>query len=583
VGTIKDYARIMSKIYHTPWLITEEGLTLILDIVDRRIAGNRLTDEELSIMELESEGKNEPTIINGVGVLPLFGPIFGKANLMTEFSGATSLESFQKDFNALLENDAVKSILLDVDSPGGTSDMVDEMAKEIRAGREIKPINALANTTMGSAAYYLASQANKVYSTPSGSVGSIGAYTVHEDRSAADAQQGHRYTFISAGKYKTEGNPHEPLSQEGAGYRQEVINEVYDEFITAVAAGRGISKEKVISDFGQGRMYRPKKAFDAGMIDGISSYDALIAESGDSKPVSIAIGAGTALREGATLKGIMTGDKLTIDLSEQDYEFADPGQAPDPNRNKDDSADSGSRIDTPPAGEDGTVPNRSDTVETRAREEEGMSEFDIAALRALLGVDEDADVMAHITAMQAELGPLRELQKEHAERKRFSEEYPAEYERMQKLEAKDRESESRRFRESLNARRLMKNTGAKDDEGNFVAEPTTLGLSSLAIEDVTNVVTKFSDGTVKLEDFTGAIDAIFNSGIVDYGNMGSEFAPELKDDPKPKTFVEGRKAFSELVNKIQEEDKLETSAAIAEAARRNPDLYDMWQSGHAVR
>src|SRR6266446_515135 len=110
---MRDYARIAAKIVETPWLITPQGLTLILDIVDARIHGVKLEDDEiafkLSQVGDRGSGAEQGQINNGVGILPIYGPIFGKANLMTEMSGATSLEAFRKDFKAMVNDPSIKS------------------------------------------------------------------------------------------------------------------------------------------------------------------------------------------------------------------------------------------------------------------------------------------------------------------------------------------------------------------------------------------------------------------------------------------------------------------------------------------
>ena len=276
---MRDYIRILTKIRETPWLITEEGLQVILSIVDERLNNGRLSDEEI-VARLEgtdsSNGRLVSTTHSTVGVLPLMGPIFGKANLMTEMSGATSLEAFSNDLAAMLKDDSISSVLLHIDSPGGSSDMVKEVADQIYAGRDSKPIYALADSMAGSAAYYLASQAQELYTTNSGMVGSIGVYTVHEDQSVADEQAGHKFTFISAGKYKTEGNEHQPLTQEAEAYRQEIVDEIYEGFLTDVARGRGTMVENVVENYGQGRVVTAKKALEGGMVDGITTFDNLV-------------------------------------------------------------------------------------------------------------------------------------------------------------------------------------------------------------------------------------------------------------------------------------------------------------------
>src|SRR5207247_2106519 len=85
----------------------------------------------------------------------------------------------------------------------GTS--TDEIGAKIAAARAVKPITALANGLMASAAYWLGSQADEVVVTPSGEVGSIGVYQLHEDWSQNLAQEGIKVRALYAGKYKLEG------------------------------------------------------------------------------------------------------------------------------------------------------------------------------------------------------------------------------------------------------------------------------------------------------------------------------------------------------------------------------------------
>src|SRR5687767_1856587 len=225
---MKDYSQIISGMQSTLWLIQKDSLQTIVNIVNRRLSGDPLDEQEIRLrIEAAENGDREVTRLEvggGVGVLPLYGPIFPKSNMMTELSGATSLQMFRNDLQTLLGDDKVESIVLDIDSPGGVSDMVEETAQDILSGRNIKPIYAVANTTCCSAAHWLAAQATKFYSTPSGKVGSIGVYTVREDVSEQDKAQGRKVTVISAGDLKSTGNPHVPLTEEERAYLQEGVD-----------------------------------------------------------------------------------------------------------------------------------------------------------------------------------------------------------------------------------------------------------------------------------------------------------------------------------------------------------------------
>ncbi|MCC7371633.1 MAG: S49 family peptidase, partial [Chloroflexi bacterium] len=122
-----------------------------------------------------------------------------------------------------------------------------------------------------SAAYWIASSADEIVVTPSGEVGSIGVFTAHEDISAALEAEGVTVTLISAGKYKTEGNPFEPLSEEARGAIQARVDDYYSMFVRAVARGRGVKPADVRGGFGQGRVVGADEAVRLGMADRVGT------------------------------------------------------------------------------------------------------------------------------------------------------------------------------------------------------------------------------------------------------------------------------------------------------------------------
>jgi ClpP class serine protease len=88
---------------------------------------------------------------------------------------------------------------------------------------------------------------------------------------------GVKTTLVSAGKFKTERNPYEPLSEDAKAAMQEHVDEFYSMFVGAVAKGRGVTTAEVRSGFGQGRMVMAKAALEAGMVDKIATYDETLA------------------------------------------------------------------------------------------------------------------------------------------------------------------------------------------------------------------------------------------------------------------------------------------------------------------
>lgn len=229
-------------------------------------------------------GKN-----GSVAVVPLKGLIVPEADLLSQMFGCGGgLALFRSDIAAAMANPDVKAIVIDIDSPGGLVDMTPETADFLLAQRETneKPIVAQVNTLTASAAYWIASQAHEVVSTPSGETGSIGVYQLHVDESKAIEMEGVKPTLISAGKYKVEGNPFEPLSDEARDWTQTVVDDYYGQFTAAVAKGRGDSQSNVKNGYGEGRVLTSQRALRAGLIDRISTLDATISRvAGGRSPI----------------------------------------------------------------------------------------------------------------------------------------------------------------------------------------------------------------------------------------------------------------------------------------------------------
>lgn len=587
---MKDYVQIASKIRESVWLITPESLSVILEIADKRLSGQRFSEEELEVRLADiSAGRGEAPQLSssskGVGVIPIHGPIFGKANMLTQMSGASSLEQFQSDFASMLDNDLVHSILLDIDSPGGVSDLVQETGEQIRAGNEIKPIYAISNTNAGSAAYWLMSQAGAgQYVTPSGSVGSIGAYTVHEDQSRADAEAGRRFTFVSAGPYKTEGNPHEPLSEEAKSFKQEQINELYGEFVNAVAQGRGVHTSEVMSKFGGGRMLSSKQALEAGMVDGILPYDKLVSQltTPQTDRISVSMPDGsyaTALWDSFTA---VVDESGIVRLESAEWEHSEPGTGPTPQiGGADDQPDAGTGQPVPrrqgdPNKEDPAIgggwrrglPRPPDEVtDIKEGSESMLTEDQIAELTLLFGVDSDEKLISSITDMHGEMTSLREATSVAFEEKKFASDYPTVYKEHMELREKNLNGSATSFAETIST--------IKRPAENGELKTTKMGLSAIATDTLAEAHKKFAMGVGTVEDFETAVTAITQGGLVEYGEAGSGRKPE--DPPEidmntPQGIAHARQQFATKVAEIQLEDKLEYGVALAQATEKYPEL-----------
>jgi signal peptide peptidase SppA len=214
---------------------------------------------------------------DGVALLPIDGMLANKMNLMMDISGGTSYQTLRRDFRAALADPAAHSIMLMIDSPGGNTMGLQELAAEILAGRDVKPIVAFTDSIMASAAYWLGSCASEIYiSSDMTMVGSIGVIAVHRDMSEANAKAGIKVSEIYAGKYKNQGTPNAPLGDEARAEMQSRVDRLYSLFVDAVAAHRGVDAATVIDQMADGRAFLGRDAVTAGLVDGVSTMDALI-------------------------------------------------------------------------------------------------------------------------------------------------------------------------------------------------------------------------------------------------------------------------------------------------------------------
>jgi capsid assembly protease len=213
----------------------------------------------------------------GVAVIPLYGAISHRETLFSMIFGGTSTQRFSASLQQALADPSVSAVIIDIDSPGGTVDGVPELSSEIYNSRGKKKIIALANGMAASAAYWIGTAADELWVAPSGQVGSIGVFAAHEDISKALEEEGVKVTLISAGKFKTEGMPYEPLSAEARANMQRMVDDFHAMFINAVARNRGIGSYAVKNGFGEGRMVLAQDAVRAGMADGVATLDQTLA------------------------------------------------------------------------------------------------------------------------------------------------------------------------------------------------------------------------------------------------------------------------------------------------------------------
>lgn len=269
------YAHILMAVASEIWAMQPEKMVAIIDFLATQAEGIKFSAEEIEARIAPQTAKAIARREGDVAIIPLRGVMSNRMNLMGNVSGGggTSAEQFSQQSLAAARDDAVKAIILDVDSPGGAVLGADEAASTVASIRGTKPIIAQVNATASSAAYWAISGADEIVVTPSGHVGSIGVYTVHEDISAALEKAGIKKDIISAGPFKTENNPFGPLGDEARAHMQSQVDAYYSMFVDRIASGRGVTSAVVRETFGGGRMVLSSQAVSLGMADRIGTME----------------------------------------------------------------------------------------------------------------------------------------------------------------------------------------------------------------------------------------------------------------------------------------------------------------------
>ena len=278
--------RVVATVCGTPWAIKETKLQEIAEFLNLRAQGVTFSEAELEerydatpLMErtglqisMLAPAEKAPPLSYaiteaGVALIPLDGVMGPKMNLIMRYSGGTSTERFAALVRAAADNPDVKSIVLPIDSPGGSVLGLENAADAVKEAAAKKRVVAAVTGLMCSAAYYVGSAADEIVAAADAEIGSIGTVCVHVESSRADAKAGLKYTVIKQGRFKWAANQYEPLPKDGRDAAQEEVDAYYAAFVGRVAANQGITPERVEAEYGQGKSFIATRALEIGMID----------------------------------------------------------------------------------------------------------------------------------------------------------------------------------------------------------------------------------------------------------------------------------------------------------------------------
>ena len=277
-------ARILQAFAAEMWAIQPGALQQMAAILARHQAPLDSTQEQPAWLKRDYElmagpgtqrlaGTSRTFLIDGVAVMPITGPIFARANMMTEFSGATSISMLAADYQRALTSDEVGAVLFMIDSPGGAVSGIQAFADQVASGAKKKLTSAFVAGTAASAAYWIASAAGEIAIDRTGIVGSIGVVAGVPVQVAPDGNGDMWLEIVST---NAPNKRPDPMSEEGLAEIVSTLDALETLFIADVARGRGTTATKVKAEFGAGGVKVGADAVKAGMADKVQSYDATL-------------------------------------------------------------------------------------------------------------------------------------------------------------------------------------------------------------------------------------------------------------------------------------------------------------------
>jgi signal peptide peptidase SppA len=267
---------LAARLFGTPLLVHRAKLDVILSALGPRLGLGELTPIAIPEPLAAAYSANLPDAAAGIAVIPIHGTLVKRTLGLEAASGLTSYLEIGALLDAALADPRVAGILLDVDSPGGEASGSFELARRVREAAQAKPVWAIANDAAFSAAYAIAASAERLIVTETGGVGSIGVIALHIDQSVKDANDGYRYTAITAGRHKNDFSPHEPLADSARSELQAEVDRLYGLFVGHVTAMRGQPEDTVRAT--EAGLYFGPNALQAGLADHVGTLESTLAD-----------------------------------------------------------------------------------------------------------------------------------------------------------------------------------------------------------------------------------------------------------------------------------------------------------------
>lgn len=276
---MSNFPHLAQRLFNVPLAITPDKLEIVMAALADRfgLAELRRADGEIVLFDTDYDA-GEPAherpyeVIEGIAVIPVQGTLVAKLGTLHPYSGMRGYDGIRANLVLALTDDAVRAIVLDIDSPGGEVAGCFDLVDAIHSIRGIKPIHAILTENAFSAAYALASACDSITVPRTGGTGSIGVIVAHVDFSKALTSAGITVTLITYGAHKADANDVQPLADDARARIQADVDAVGELFNATVARNRNLTPAKVRAT--QALTYLGEQGVAAGLADAVMSPDA---------------------------------------------------------------------------------------------------------------------------------------------------------------------------------------------------------------------------------------------------------------------------------------------------------------------
>ena len=269
------------------WAVEPDTLGRMIEIVDRHVSGIKLTGEQLQeaigasdIKAEDQDGEVRFDTATATAIIPVAGVIAKHSRMVNGISTprGASIETLSRQLAEAVDDSHVESILLHIESPGGSIAGLMDFADDVFEASKIKPVVAFADDLACSAAYWIGSQAPQFFANKSALVGSIGVYSLIMDSSKAFDKAGIKMHIIRSGANKGVGAQGVKVTDKQVGVIQGIIDAHFESFLAAIIRGRGANgpDEKQLRKLADGRLFVAAEAKSNKLIDGISTLNQVL-------------------------------------------------------------------------------------------------------------------------------------------------------------------------------------------------------------------------------------------------------------------------------------------------------------------